>query len=137
MSEPSLSAQKLLVDTLRARPALTALVPAANIFDRNTLPEVFPCIIIGEGQTVGDDNECMSLSEVNMTLHVWTTEPGMALCKMIAGEIRRAVKNLSALVDGIALDAFFQDTNFMRGKTGDNAHGVVTIKFLADDTVAI
>lgn len=137
MSEPSLSAQKLLVDTLRARPGITALVPATNIFDRNTLPEAFPCIIIGEGQTVEDDAECVIGSEVYMTVHVWTTEPGMALCKMIAGEIRRAVKNLSAVVEGIALDAFFQDANYMRGTTGDNAHGVVTVKFLAEDTVNV
>lgn len=137
MSEPSLSAQKLLVDTLRARPSLTALVPAANIFDKNTRPEVFPCIIIGEGQTVEDDAECLTASEVYMMLHVWTTEPGMAKCKAICGEIRRAVKHLSAIVEGIALDAFFQDMNFLRGTTGDNAHGVVTIKFLAEDTVAI
>lgn len=137
MSEPSLAAQKLLVETLRTRPALTALVPAANIFDKNKLPEIFPCIIIGEGQTVADDAQCIVASEVYMTVHVWTTEPGMAACKSIAGEIRRAVKDLSAVVDGIALDAFFEDSNFMRGSTGDNAHGVVSVKFLAEDLVAI
>lgn len=137
MSEPSLAAQKLLIATLRGDPSVTALCPAGNIFDRHLLPEAFPCIIIGEGQTVVDDAECVVGSEVYMTLHIWTTEPGFLTCKEICGAIRRAVKNLSEILDGIALDAFFQDTNFMRGQSGDNAHGVVTIKFLAEDTVGL
>lgn len=86
MSEASLAAQRLAVVKMRARPELTALVPSGNIFDRNERPEVFPCVVIGEGQTVGDDIDCADLSEVHLSLHVWTKENGLVACKSIAGK---------------------------------------------------
>jgi Protein of unknown function (DUF3168) len=137
VSEASLAAQRLAVAKMRARPALTALVPAANIFDRNSLPEVFPCIIVGEAQTVGDDTDCDDLSTVHLTLHVWTTENGLAACKNIAGEVRRALRNVSEIQDGFALDFSFADSIFMRDPDGLHSHGVVTFEVLAEDTVGI
>ena len=62
MSEASLAAQRLAVITMRAHAPLQALVPDANILDRSGRPEVFPCVIVGEAQTVGDDIDCADLS---------------------------------------------------------------------------
>src|SRR5690606_20915740 len=52
MMEPSLALQKAIRARLIGTPAVTALVPAANMLDKNSRPEVFPSIIIGEAQTV-------------------------------------------------------------------------------------
>jgi hypothetical protein len=136
MSEASLAAQKLLRTLFIARSELTALVPATSIFDRNDRPEIFPCIVMGEGQFTADDAGCVEAGDVYMTLHVWTEENGFAACKSIVGEMRRAVRNQSDVVDGFALDAFFQDAIYLRDPDGEHSHGVVTIHLLAEDTLA-
>lgn len=137
MTEASLAAQRMAVTRMRGRSALTAMVPAANIMDRNERPEVFPCIIIGEAQTVGDDSDCADLSTVYLTVHVWTRENTLAACKSIAGEVRRALRNAEGVQDGFELSFSFDDSNFMRDPSGTLSHGVVTFSVLAEDTVGI
>eukprot|EP00913_Durusdinium_trenchii_P021275 g19988.t1 len=107
MSEASLAAQRAAVAAMRAYEDLTHLVPAANIFDRNQRPEVFPCVIVGEGQVVSDDIDCADTSEVYLDLHVWTDEDGFVACKSIAGEIRRGLRRLSTTLDGFKLNFIF------------------------------
>lgn len=136
MSEASLSAQRLAVAAMRARAALTALVPAANIFDRNERPEVFPCVIIGEGQTVDDSATCLVAAEVYLNLHVWTVENGFVACKSISGEIQRALRDLSGPQDGWQCDFNFEDARYLRDPDGEHSHGVVTYRVLAEDTLA-
>lgn len=133
MSEASLAAQRLAVTAMRARAALTALVPAANIFDRNGRPEVTPCILAGEGQTVGADIDCVDASDVYLTFHVWTEENTMTLCKSIAGEMRRALKHLNGTQDGFNLDFSFEDSTFLRDPGGRLSHAVVTFNVTAED----
>jgi hypothetical protein len=136
MSEASLAAQKFMRTLFIARSALTDLVPATAIFDRNDRPEVFPCIVLGEGQFVADDAGCVEAGDVYMTCHVWTEENGFAACKSIVGEMRRAVRDASDVVDGFALDAFFQDVVYLRDPDGAHSHAVVTVHLLAEDTLA-
>lgn len=133
MSEASLAAQRLAVTAMRGRPALTALVPAANIFDRNGRPEVFPCIVIGEAQTVGDEADCVFGSEVFLTLHVWTKENSFVACKSIAGEIRRAMRGLEGEQDNFNLTFEFDDARFLRDPGGELSHGVVTFSAMAEE----
>ncbi len=137
MSEASLAAQRAAVTAMRARGALIALVPSANIFDRNERPEVFPCVVVGEAQTVGDDIDCADLSDVFLTIHVWTRENTFATCKSICGEVRRALRRLDTVQDGFALDFNFEDSRFLRDPSGEHSHGVVTFMVNAEDTVGI
>ncbi|MEP7457067.1 DUF3168 domain-containing protein [Phyllobacterium sp. SB3] len=135
--EASLAAQRLAIISMRARPALLALVPSVNIIDRNERPEIFPCIICGEAQTVGEDIDCADTSTVYLTLHVWTKENVFTACKTIAGEIRRALRNVSAVQDGFSLDFSFEDSRFLRDPSGIYSHGVVTFNVLAEDLVSL
>jgi hypothetical protein len=137
MAEASLAAQRLAVLGMRAHIPLRALVPQGHIFDRNSRPEIFPCIIVGEAQTVGDDVECADLSEVFLTIHAWTRESGMVAVKEIAGEIRRALRRKQGLQDGFDLSFDFQDTVFLRDPSGEHSHAVITFTVLAEDTVGI
>lgn len=136
MSEATLSAQKFLRDLFIARTELTALVPTTSIFDKNDLPSIFPCVIIGEGTFTADDAGCISAGECHMVLHVWTTEPGTENCKLIVGEIRRAVRDQSGVVYGFAIDSYFQDVIYMRDPDGKHTHAAVTIMCQAEDTLA-
>lgn len=137
MSEASLAAQRAAVTAMRAYGALTTLVPSANIMDRNERPEVFPCIIVGEAQTVGDDIDCADLSEVYLTIHVWTKENTFTNCKSICGEIRRALRRVSKVQDGFGLDFNFEDSRYLRDPSGQHSHGVVTFLVHAEDTVGV
>ena len=137
MSEASLAAQRFAVKRLREHVPLGPLVPDANIFDRNDRPEVFPCIIVGEGQTVGDDIECADLSEVFLQLHAWTKENGLLSVKAIAGEVRRALRRVSGLELGFDLSFDFQDTIFLRDPSGEHSHAVINFTVQAEDTVGI
>lgn len=127
MAEASLAAQRKAVAAMRAYGPLVALVPADNIFDRNQRPEVTPCVIIGEGQTVGDDAQCVQASDVYLNLHVWTKETGFVACKSIAGEIRRALRDLVAKQDGLDVAFNFDDARFLRDPGGELSHGIVTM----------
>lgn len=128
MSEPSLAVQKLILSRLTAYAPLLAIVPASAILDRNERPETFPCILLGEAQTVGDDIDCGPLSDVYSTIHVWTREEGLRDCKIIAGAIRRALwQASSADVDGFNVgDTIFEDARFLRDPSGEHAHGIIT-----------
>lgn len=137
MSEATLAAARLAVVTLRARPALTALVPALNIIDKNQRPEVFPCIIVGEAQAVADDADCIVGDEVFLTLHVWTEEDGLLAVKNIVGEMRRAFRDVEGLQDGFEVSLHWSDVVFLRDPDGLHSHAVVTVRALTEDTVGI
>lgn len=137
MAEASLAAQRAAVTAMRARGELTALVPPANIMDRSGFPERFPCILIGEAVVQGDDIDCADLSDVFLDVHVWTEENTMANCKDISGEVRRALRNLSATQNGFALDFNFESANYLRDPSGKHSHGVLTFYVTAEDTVGI
>lgn len=133
MTEASLAAQRLAVASMRARDALLLLVPGNNIFDRHSRPEVFPCVIVGEAQTVGADTDCFDLSDVFLTIHVWTEETGFVRCKEIAGEVRRALRGIEGQQDGFEISFAFGDATFMRDPDGLHSHGVLTFEATAED----
>lgn len=134
MSEASLAAQAIIYDRLTNNSAIAALVPAGSIFDRNERPETFPCIIIGEAQTVGDDLDCGPLSDVYSTVHVWTKEEGTKACKTIAGAVRRALWQAAGTYEGFTVSGtFFEDARYLRDPSGEHAHGVVTFKSLVGE----
>lgn len=126
--EASLALQKAIRARLVATPALTALVPANNVLDRNSRPEVFPCINIGDGQTVIGDGISRTRFQVYADLHIWQAEPGTAQSKAIAGAIREAFAAPLYTVDGHHVaDLFIQQTRFLRDPDGLHSHGIVSL----------
>lgn len=92
--EASLAVQTRIVARLRESRAVLQLVPFGNIFDRSARPERFPCVIVGEGDVVGDDDDCHVMSEVSATLHVWAADQSFETVKLISGAVRRAIRKL-------------------------------------------
>ncbi|MEQ1950558.1 DUF3168 domain-containing protein [Mesorhizobium sp. CN2-181] len=137
MSEASLAAQKLARQSMLARPALLALVDGQSIFDRHSRPEIWPCIVLGEAQVVDDSADCVDGSDVYLTIHVWTKEDSFVQCKSIAGEVRRAMRDVTGLVDGFDLVFDFEDARYLRDPSGEHSHGVLTFHAIAEDTVGI
>ncbi len=131
----ALDLQTALYARLTGSPAVTATIPAANIFDRADRPERMPCIVIGEGQEVADDLTFERRhTRVFATLHVWSREPGTAHVKQVAGAIREALNGfLPALDHGRCLDLRFDGARFLRDPDGETAHAVVTIEALIEE----
>lgn len=128
MSEPSLALQKAMRQRLAATSAVTALVPASAIMDRNARPEVFPCILIGEGQTGAPEGVSRHRHEVYADLHLWKAEAGLVGVKTIAGAVRAALADMPRLIDQHRIaDLYVQQTRFLRDPDGVHSHGVLTV----------
>jgi hypothetical protein len=135
MTAPSLSLQSAMRAALVADPAMTALVPAAQIFDRHARPETFPCVVIGEVQEVADD---MTLDRHHFrlfpTIHVWTREPGLVAVKAIAWQIRKTLIASEAVRSSL-IDFRYNDTRVLRDPDGATGHGVVTFEALLGEAL--
>lgn len=135
MSEPSLVLQAALRALLVNAEAVTNLVLPANIIDQSERPERFPCVIIGEDQTLDDTRELspsIALSEVIQTLHVFSRSEGLVECKRIAGAIQRTVRRTKFDVSDdpnvLCLECWFEGSRFLRDPDGITAHGVITLR---------
>ena len=90
---PDIALQIAIHDRLISAPALTALVPAANIKDAGTRPDDFPCIRLGDAQIVREGETRTTRSvRVYMDLHCWAHREGGNLeARAIADEVRNAL----------------------------------------------
>lgn len=134
MSEPSLALQKAIRTRLISSAAVTALVPADHVLDRNQRPAPDPSIVLGEDQVVNEGTTiCRDVLHVYATLHIWKRELGLAGVKEIAGEAGRALQAGPLVVQEDAYQIFdvaVQASRFMRDPDGETAHGVLTVRSL-------
>lgn len=136
MIPPDLALQKAIRGRLVGTPAVSALVPAEAIFDRNTRPERYPCVVIGEAQTVA---EPITFSRrhvrVTHTLHVWAQENATTSAKGIAGAVRSALRSDLTIDDHRVLDHQVTGIRVMRDPAGTLSHAVVTLEALVEETL--
>ena len=128
MTEPSLDLQKAIRERLIESSVVTSLVPAAHVLDRNSRPEVFPCILIGEGQTLADDGLARNRHQTFADLHLWQREAGLVGVKQIAGAIRRALSDTILQTDHFYVaDIYIARSRFLRDPDGIHSHGIVSL----------
>jgi len=127
--EPSLDLQKAIRERLLGNTELMALVLPDHVLDSAGRPEVMPCVIIGEGQTVYRRFDATAYA----TLHIWVQEPGLTTAKNIASAVIDALR-VDAQIEGVLrLDNFtcrdlaVTQTQFMRDPHGPYSHGIVTV----------
>lgn len=125
--EPSLALQRAVFDRLRTDAALTALVPAANIFDRHGLPSASPCLILGDDQTIREPIALADRSfRVAVALHVWVKGQNLVPVKQIAGAVMLALRPRFASVTGFRVVSFLaSDARYLRDPGGEWGHGVL------------
>lgn len=140
MYDPSLAVQKALRARFVATTAVTVLVPAQNILDRNQRPAPDPSIVLGEDQTVEPGSEQLisrTLVRVYSTIHIWKREPSLTGVKTIAGAIRRAIGRVQPLdiddPDYSCADCKIDSTRFIRDPDGETSHGIVVINSLIQE----
>lgn len=133
---PDLATQKALRARLVATSAVTALVPAGAILDRNERPAPSPSIILGEVQA-SDEGASLQrkLTRVYHTIHVWKREPSLEGVKTICGAVRSAVlSGRLALEAGYhAADAKVANMRTMRDPDGATSHGVLVVEMLVQE----
>jgi hypothetical protein len=126
--EASLELQKAIRSRLVAASAVTALVPATNIVDRNGTPAVFPCVLLGEGQTVPGGDIARTRHDAFLDLHIWAKETGLVTAKQIAGAIRAALADSVWSIPGIHVaDLHVTSSRFLRDPNGLHSHGVLSL----------
>lgn len=140
MSSPALALQKAIRLRLINTAAVTALVPAANILDRNERPARADgteamWIILGEDQEVDEDFTLKrDYIRVYSTLHIWKTEPSTAGVKAIAGAVRKAIGRVRRLdigdPDFVCADCRVDGVRYLRDPGGEMSHAVLTINSL-------
>jgi hypothetical protein len=118
--------------------AVTSLVPATSILDRNSRPAPDPSIIIGESQSVDEGRIARNVERVYATLHLWKKEPGLAGVKAIAGAIRTAIASGKLVLSSPyhCGDSYVSSARFLRDPDGETAHGIVTIEALVSEALS-
>lgn len=126
--EASLELQKAIRARIIAASAVTALVPIANIVDRNGTPATFPSIIIGEGQTLPGGDIARTRHDVALDLHIWQRETGLAFAKQVAGAIRDALHDTNWSATGLHVaDLYVASSRFLRDPKGEHSHGILSL----------
>ncbi|NLS04615.1 DUF3168 domain-containing protein [Rhizobium sp. P32RR-XVIII] len=132
--EPSLALQAAVRARLVSSSALVALVAAVNIRDANGLPAAFPCILIGEGQTVPGGDIARKRHEAFLDLHIWTTESSLETSKRIAGAVRAALIDTNWAVTGLHVaDLYVASSRFLRDPDGKHSHAVLSLSALVQE----
>lgn len=138
MADPVLAVQKAIRARLVGTSAITALVPATSILDRNERPAPDPSIILGENQMV-DPGITLARDVVRIisTIHVWKKEPSLAGVTAICSAIRTAINarrlDLDAGVD--CSDSRFATMRTLRDPDGVTSHGIVVLEVLVREMV--
>lgn len=128
MSDPSYALQVAIVSALKA-----AAIVDGRVYDQVKAGPTFPYVTVGEGDTVGDDNDCGDASEVNTSVHVWSRAVGLPEAKQIAGEVRTALKAATYVLEGFrVVSVEFVTTRFLRDRDGETSHAVVEFRYLVD-----
>ncbi len=128
-----LELQAAILARLRGASAVTALVPAASILDRNERPAPRPSIVLGESQLVDEGTSLKRLHHrIYHDLHIWVTEPSTQTCKAISWAIRQAIHSGRLQLGGgfHCADARVSQARHLRDPDGVSSHGVVTINAL-------
>lgn len=131
----ALALQKAVGARLAGFPAVTDLVPPANIVDAHGRPARFPSVILGDGQEVAADLTFERRHvKVFVDLHVWDRSPSFTSTKAIAGAIRAALHGADLVLDEDRfLDLKHAGTRYLRDPDGQTAHAVVTIEALVEE----
>lgn len=132
MIEPTLALQTAIRAALVADPAVSALVPAANIRSGSTRPDKTPAIIMGDGTTElhGHDYRAQRTAWVSLDLHVWTLDAGPDAAKQIAFAVTRALDKTMTIAGGYCDHFRVTRAVYPRDPNPAYGHGVLSVEAL-------
>lgn len=122
--------QKLVIDTLKADAAVSAIV-GANVFDHPPSSDPFPRITMGAFNSVPDDGECISSDEITLQIDCWSRDGGNKHpCSTIVNAAQKALHNANlSLPDPYALISIrVVLVRVVDDPDGLTAHGILTVR---------
>lgn len=128
--------QKAIRARLVSTQAVTELVPAVSILDRNQRPAPSPSIVLGEVQLLDEGTSFQRThTRVYHTLHVWKREVSLEGVKTICGAIRSAIQFGRLFLDPgyHAADVKVSSIRTIRDPDGETSHGIVTVEILVSE----
>jgi hypothetical protein len=128
MADPALVLQGAILSALKASPA----VAAGRVYDRVPENPVFPYVTIGDGDSVGDDNDCWDATEFTAQVHVWSRAVGYPEVKGLASDVRSRLTTEFSVSGFKVTNAQHLITRFMRDPDGLTSHAVVELRYLVD-----
>ncbi|EPX85384.1 DUF3168 domain-containing protein [Salipiger mucosus] len=131
-----LAVQKAIRARLVAITAVTDLVPASSIIDRNSSPAPRPSIVIGDAQVIDEGNSIARTRErIFHTVHVWKTEPSREGVKEIMAAIRTALRSgrLDLGPGYHCADWRVSNMRALSDPDGETSHGVMVVDVLAEE----
>lgn len=129
MTEPSLPLQAAIRARLVAASAVTSIIPATAIVDRNATPALDNSIVIGEAMTGPDDGLARQRHMIVADVHVWRKEPGLVGAKQVVGAIRAALSDGPLSVAGFHVaDLRIASSRFLRDPGGLHSHGILSLE---------
>ena len=138
MSDPSLGLQKAIFAALSASAGVTAAGSppiGSRIYDKVPKDPVFPYLVIGDDQIIGDDDGCGENSEAFVRIHVWSRAVGFPEVKTIAGAVRAAIIAATFAIAGFEVVVVqFVQAQFIPDPDPLTRHAVVEFRFLISHT---
>lgn len=131
-----LAVQKAIRARLVSTSAVTDLVPATSILDRNSTPAPRPGIVIGDAQEVDEGSSLgRTRTRIFHTLHIWKTEPSREGVKIIAGAVRAAIRSarLDLGSEYHCADWRVSNVRTMSDPDGETSHAVMVVDCLAQE----
>lgn len=127
--DPADLLQVAIVARLQSNDRLKALL-GDRVYDEVPTPSTFPYIVLGDGQIVGDDDECGDHSEIFMQIHGWSEGPGWQEVSNVAAAAREAMKP-DLVIEGFQVVAQeFIHTLRLRDPDVKRRHTVTEYRFL-------
>ncbi|WP_273785607.1 DUF3168 domain-containing protein [Brucella intermedia] len=124
----SVALQDLIIATLKASPAVMALV-ADRIWDEPPANPEFPYISMGPDSFSTADADCIDMREQTVQIDCWTRANGRKWpCKQIVDAVVGALRHLDGdLSDGALVDSEIRIARVLDDQDGITAHGVVQL----------
>ena len=126
MSDPAFALQKAFFVALKGNTEA-----GENVFDRVPTSKSYPRITIGEGQSIGNVEDCYEGTESFSDVHVWTSGVGFLQAKRIVGEIRGILHDAELDLEGHTLELIeFQTARYLNEPDGLSCHAIMTFRTL-------
>ncbi len=131
----SVALQKSIRSTLIADTGVLGFIGSDAVLDRSTKPERFPCVVIGEGQTIFNRIAYgQRVTHEYTTIHVWTSGEALIDAKALAGVVAEALAGGVGEVPGFhVVGSTVTNVRAMRDPSNRLVHAVVTFEALIEE----
>lgn len=133
MPAPSIELQGAIHAALKGDASLMALVN--GVYDRvpkDPWGAVMGYISFGPEFTVYEDDDCLSIEEINLQIDVWSRQVGRVHCKQIVDRVRLVLLTLPELTEHALVLADAPLSRVSPDPDGLTMHGIINLRFVVE-----